>query len=144
MSNATIGLGTQMQIGDGENPEVFTKIAEVLSINAFSLTTESVDVTNMDSLDKYMEFIPGLRDSGEVSFDINYDFAEATHGVDGILKDFNGTETKKRNFKIVFPDAMVTTWSFTGFLTGFTINDPTDAAITASITIKVTSRPVFV
>jgi len=145
-SKAIIGLGTQLQIGDGQPSEAFTTIAEVLSVTAFSLSTDAVDVTNMDSPDKYKEFIPGLRDGGEISFDINYIFDEATHlvGDSGILKDFNDTETKKRNFKIIFPDTAVTTWEFTGIITGFTNNSPTDAAITASITIKVTSKPVFV
>jgi len=145
MSEAIIGLGTQMQIGDGAMSENFVTIAEVLSISALSLSTDAVDVTNMDSVDKFMEFIPGLRDGGEVSFDLNYDFAEATHGVgaNGVLGDFNNAETIKRGFKIIFPTGTSTTWSFTGFITGFTLNDPTDAAITASITIKVTSKPVF-
>lgn len=144
MSQAIIGLKTQMQIEDSSNPGTYLTIAEVLTITALSLSTESVDVTNMDSPDKFMEFIPGLRDSGEVSFDINYIFDEATHGSStGILQDFVDVETTVRNFKIIFPDVGSTTWSFAGFVTGFTLNDPVDAAVTASITIKVTGKPTF-
>lgn len=144
MSQAIIGLKTQMQIEDSSNLETFLTIAEVLSITALSLSTESVDVTNMDSPDKFMEFIPGLRDSGEVSFDINYIFGNATHGSStGILQDFENVETTARNWKIVFPDVGATTWSFAGFVTGFTLNDPVDTTVTASITIKVTGKPTF-
>jgi len=144
MSEAILGLKTQMQIEDSSNPGTFLTIAEVLSITALSLSTESVDVTNMDSPDKYMEFIPGLRDSGELSFDINYIFGNATHGSStGILQDFENVETTVRNFKIIFPDVGATTWSFAGFVTGFTLNDPVDTAVTASITIKVTGKPTF-
>lgn len=144
MSEAILGIKTQMQIEDSGNLGSFLTIAEVLSITALSLSTESVDVTNMDSPDNFMEFIPGLRDSGEVSFDINYIFGNATHGSSiGILQDFEDVETTVRNWKIVFPDVGTTTWSFAGFVTGFTLTDPVDTTVTASITIKVTGKATF-
>jgi len=144
MSDSILGIGTQLQLGDGEGPEVFTTVAEVQSINGPSLSTNAVEVTNMDSPDKYMEFIPGLRDAGEISFEINYLFDNATHGKDtGILQDFDDAETKVRNWKIIFPDTGSTTWDFSGFVTEFTMNDPVEDKITASLTIKITGKPVL-
>lgn len=145
MTNAIIGIGTKLQLGDGVSPtEAFTTVAEVLSITGPSLSTASIDATSMDSTGKFMEFIPGLRDAGELSFDIQYIFNNATHGIlTGILQDFNNNETKTRNWKILFPDTGVTTWNLAGFVTEFTLNDPVEDKVTATMTIKLTGKPTL-
>ena len=139
MSNAIIGSKTQMQIDVGGT---LTTIAEVLTITALSLTTESISKTSMDSTDHFMDYIPGFRDGGEVSFDVNYIFDAVTHDGDtGLLQDFADLETSVRDWRIIFPEGSI--WEFSGFVSGFTLNDPVEAVITASITIKVTGKPEF-
>ena len=88
--NALLGIGSALQRGDGASPEVFTTIAEILSIGGPSLTAGTVDATSMESLDRYAEFIAGLKDGGEVSFTIAFIPTEPTHRVTtGFLADFN-------------------------------------------------------
>lgn len=129
------GRGTALQRGDGATPEVFTTIANVTSINPPSMERETIDVTAHDSEDGWMEFVGGLKDGGEVSADVNYDPSE--HDV--LVADFD--DENPRNYRIVFPDADATTWSFQAILTGFEPEAPYDDKLAASLTWKVTGRP---
>ena len=78
MSDAFIGHGTLLQRGDGGDPETFTTVAEVLNISGPSLSRDTIDVTTMDSPDEWIEFIAGLNDVGEITFDLVYDSVYAT------------------------------------------------------------------
>ena len=92
MTNAIIGHSTQFKIEDSPGAGTYTKIAEVSSINGPSFSMDTVDATNMDSTNRWREFIAGLKDGGEVSFDVNWDPAAATHSITtGLLQDFNSS-----------------------------------------------------
>jgi hypothetical protein len=62
----------------GSSP-TFTEIANVTSISGPSISRNVYDVTAHDSTDSYMEFIGGLKDGGELSFDLNWDPGDQTH-----------------------------------------------------------------
>jgi len=144
MTDAIIGHGTEMKMEDTPSSGTYTKIAEVQSINGLSLSMDTVDVTNMDSTNQWREYIAGLRDAGEVTFDVNWNMTAATHGIStGLLRDFNASSTTTRNWQIIWPDTGATTWSFSGITTGFSISDPFDGTVTASITIKLTGAPTL-
>jgi predicted secreted protein len=144
MTSAIIGHGTALKLEDSPGAGTYTTIAEVQSINGLNLSLDSIDVTNMDSSNQWREFIAGLRDAGEISFDINWFMTGATHGVSaGLLQDFNSSSTTTRLWQIIWPDTGSTTWSFSGFVTGFSVSDPFDGAVTASITIKLTGAPTL-
>jgi predicted secreted protein len=144
MTDAIIGHGTAMQLEDSPGAGTYTTIAEVLAINGLSLGADTVEVTNMDSTNKFREYIGGLRDGGEVSFDINWIIGNSTHDVTtGVAQDWNDSEHTTRNFKVIWPDAGATVWTFSGIFTNFGIGDPFDGAMTASVTIKVTGQPTF-
>lgn len=80
-----------------------------------------------------MEFLGGLKDPGEVSFDVNYDPSEH----DKLVDDFE--EDNPVNYEVAFPDGTV--WAFGAILTGFEPEAPYDDKLTASLTLKVTSKP---
>jgi predicted secreted protein len=77
-TGAKLAQGTQLQAGDGASPEVFTTIAEILSIGGPSMSFGEVDVTNMDSTGSFREFIGGLGDAGKIEFTANYIVTHAT------------------------------------------------------------------
>jgi predicted secreted protein len=142
-TQAIFALGTLLKIGDGGGPETFTTIAEVMSISGPGLTSDTIDVTSHSSTGGFREFIMGLSDGGEVTFTINYNPTQATHNATtGLLRDY--INRTRRNFKIVFPDGSSTTWSFTGVVTGFSMSAPTDAQLSADVTIKVSGAPTLV
>ncbi|GHJ01617.1 hypothetical protein TPA0906_34820 [Streptomyces olivaceus] len=131
------GFGVQLKRGDGAEPEVFTKIADVTSLNPPNISRETIDVTSHDSPNAYMEFLGGLKDPGEVSADINYQ--PDKH--DLLVADFEDTEP--RNYQIVFPDEDATTWAFPAILTGFEPETPYDDKASASLTWKVSGKPTI-
>lgn len=137
MTDATIGYGAKFGIGDGADPEVFTDVAEVTNITPPSDSVDVIDATHMASPNKTREFIEGLIDPGECSFDMN--FIPGGTG-DTAIQALRGSGTN--NFQITFPaigsDPAVT-WQFAGILTGYEPDAPMDDKMTATVTIKVTS-----
>src|SRR4051794_4304177 len=88
------GFGTILKRGDGEEPEVFTAIANLTTVEDGGRTRNTIDVTAHDSPNQYMEFVGGLIDPGEVTVDINYD--PAVHDV--LESDLEDTDP--RNYQI--------------------------------------------
>ena len=70
MTSAVLGKLSTLQLGDGASPQVYTTIAEVLSVSPIGSTNPEVDVTNLDSTAK--EYIPGLADGNTVEFEVNW------------------------------------------------------------------------
>lgn len=140
MANAIIGMGTLLKRGDGASPEVFTMIAEVVNITGPSFSRATVDVTNMDSANNYRDFMPGLLDGGEISFELNFIPSDTTQ------KSIYNTDMSSStavNYQIVFPDSGTTTWSFAGLVTSFDITNPMDEKVTANMTIKIVGQTTF-
>lgn len=135
-------LGTLLKQGDGGSPETFTTIAQVRDISGPGLSQEAVEVTHHSSTDGWREYVGGLFDGGEISFEIVYDPAEGTHDAStGLLKDM--TDRTVRNFELVFPDTGSTTWTFAALVTGFEPGAPVDGALTASVTLKLSGQPTL-
>ena len=89
-SGALHAHATLIGKGDSGSPEMFTTIAEVGSITGPTLTRDIIDVTNQDSAGAYREFIGGLIDPGELSFDINYIPTDATQdATTGIINEWH-------------------------------------------------------
>lgn len=135
-------FGTLLKIGDGATPENFTTIAEVTNISGPSLSLEPIEITSHSSPGGWKEFIGGLLDAGEVTFDINYEPTEATHNATtGLIADM--VDRTLRNFQLVFPDTGNTTWSFMALVTGFEPSEPVEDKLTASVTLKLTGQPTL-
>lgn len=131
------GYGTLLKRGDGAEPEVFTAIANATNITAPGLARNTIDVSAHDSPNKYMEFVGGMIDPGEVSIDVNYD--PTSH--DMLVADLEDEDP--RNYQLVFPDTAGTTWSFAAVLTGFEATAPYDDKLTATLTYKVSGKPTI-
>jgi predicted secreted protein len=114
-------------------------IAELTNIGSPKLTAGEIDVTSMDSADGYKEFIQGLRDGGEVGIEGNF-ISSDTNGQIGLVADFNAGTVQA--FVITFPDG--TTWTFSGFVKGFELNDAeVEGKLGFKASIKVTGKPVL-
>lgn len=130
-------FGTQLKRGNGASPETFTALANCTGITPPGISRETIDVTAHDSSTAFMEFLGGLKDGGEFSTDVNYNPGQH----DFLLADLD--DTAPRNYKIVFPDQLNTTWSFTGILTGYEPDAPYDDKLSATLTWKVSGKPTF-
>jgi predicted secreted protein len=134
-------FGTQFKRATSLVPgNVFETIANVTSIGGPERTRETIDVTSHDSPGQWMEFIGGLKDGGEISLEVNYDPAEATHDLDD---DFD--DTAARNYQIVILPGTDDeyTWSIKGVMTNVGDEFPYDDKMARSITVKVTGKPTL-
>ena len=143
MSGAKSGFGTLLKMGDGADPEVFTTIAEVKDIGGPSYETGTHDVTNQSSPGAVREFISGLIDAGEVTFDVNWMPGNATHDdATGLLAAQLDRELK--SFRLVWPQFTPNEQcAFEALVTGFETNSPVDDPLSASVTLKVSGLPVW-
>ena len=119
--------------------EIFTTVAEVTDISGPSLDLNMIEVSHMESPDANREFVPGLKDPGSVSIDLN--FLPANLNQQGFLNDY--VNRTKRNFQIVWPNTEATTWQFSGYVINFEPSTSVDDKLSASAEIKVTGSPNF-
>ena len=113
--------------------------AQVTNISGPGLSLDTQDVTSHDSAGAWEEVVGTILRSGEVTLDIVYDPANATHkyAAGGLLYDL--VSRAAIPLSLVFPGAV--TWSFNALVTGFEPSAPVDGALTASVTLKLTGAP---
>ena len=117
---------------------------QVTNISGPGLSLDTVDVTSHDSTGAWEEVVGTILRSGEVTMDIVYDPADATHAnvADGLLADLVA-RTLITTFHLVFSDVGVTEWDFNAFVTGFEPSAPVDGALTASVKFKLSGQPTL-
>lgn len=133
-TNAIAGVGAQFKRGDGASNETFTAVAEVNSIDGPTMTRGTIDVTSLDSVGGYREFIGGFRDAGEVTLNMNF----TRDGYDDMKDDFESDST--RNYQIVMPDAGNTTFEFAALVNAVPMSVTPDDKITATVTLKISGQ----
>ena len=135
MTSAIAGFGIQLKIGT-------VAIAELQDVSGPSLSLETIEVTSHSSVEGWKEYIAGLLDAGEISFDINYVPTNATHknAAGGLI--YILAQRAVQAFSLVFPDT--TTWTFNAFVTAFEPSAPVADKLSASVTLKLTGKPTLV
>jgi len=116
-------------------------ILELTSISGPSESMDPIDVTSHDSDDGFKEFIAGLHDGGEISFEGMCIVGDSTGQV-AMHDDFQATTIKA--WEIRFPTyASAPKIAGNGFITAFSWAFPHDGPITISGTIKITGKPTY-
>ncbi len=134
-SAALLGYGSVFEIEDDNSPGLFVPMAEVISITPPSAKLDQIDVTHMTSPSRRREFISGLIDSGEASFDMNFVPGSTADDRLFALLTLPVGVSRSRNLRISYPNGV--TWSFTGELTGYEPTVPVGDKMTAKVTFKV-------
>lgn len=131
MTDAQIGYGTKYRImDDGSTPEFF-EVAEVITVTPGEATADRVDSTHMQSPNRRREYISGLIDSGEASFEINWVPGSET---DEFIRDlFESGEV--RDHQIELPNGVTVTYEAS--IIGYSKAIPLDDRMTATITVAV-------
>jgi len=132
-SEAISGVGTKFYRWSSTSTE-WEAVAEVTSIGGPGMTRESIEVTSLDSVDGYKEFIGGLRDGGSVSLSMN--FTRASYAL--MKADFE--DNTRQNYKIVLPDAEETTLEFEGLVMEVPLKVDTGDKITSDVNIKISGK----
>lgn len=131
------GLGTTLKIGADVSA---VTVAELTEISGLELSADTIDVTALDSVGGYREFIAGFKDAGEV-------------GISGFLNPASGKGQKELHalfesgatsqFSIDFPAATKAKWEFSGVVTGFSTSTGVEDPISFEATIKVSGQPTL-
>lgn len=131
-TEAQIGLGTEFWLENDAGTPVLTKLGEILSVTPPNPQTARVEATHMGSLNRRREYISGLIDDGEGTFEMNY----VPGSVTDLLIQAAQLSGAQRGYKIVIPDG-VDTWEITGdcIVTGYERNIPIDDRMTATLTV---------
>ena len=70
---ASIGHSNLFQIlNTAVSPTAWTTVAEVGNITPPSFARDAQDATHTESTEGWREFIPGLKDGGEISVELNF------------------------------------------------------------------------
>lgn len=138
MTGAVSSHRVQLQAGDGASPEVFNRICEILNFNGPSETAPQIDVTSLCS--DAREYIGGLKDGGEVGFDLN--FVPGDPMQYQLRDDLNNGTV--RNYQIVIEGASpTTTIGFAAIVTAFSLTGAVDQAVQASASLKITGQVTY-
>lgn len=138
VTKAKSSKGIKLQRGDGGGTEVFTTIAEVTNVKGPSEKAGQLDATSFDSTS--MEFIAGLADSGEITFDLNFVGSDAQQ--QGLRTDLRAGTL--RNFKLILADHATTptTISFAAIVTAAPeISASVNAVVKSSCSVKISGTP---
>lgn len=136
ISQAMLGYATvfnlESSVSPADCPPTMIPIAEVRNISAPKQKTDTVDVTHNQSPGRRREFIAGLIDPGDTSFECN--FVPGTASMQLIETWLSTGNVADCN--IIFPNLVA--WTFQGIVVGYDVKAETAAALTATVTMKVT------
>ena len=135
MTQAIRSHGYTLYMGDGETPEVFTKVPEVGDITSPSGERDEINVTSHDSDAK--EFLLGLADYGTCAFPMNFVPGNAVHAaIIAAAQDDDAI-----NWKITDSTSAPTLeLAFAARVKGVPMNFPVDDAVKVDVTLRVTGE----
>lgn len=134
MTQAAIGYGSLFKVRTSTGPDVYTTMGEQASVTPPGVSVDSIDATHELSPNAWREFIPGLKDGGEISADLHYVPVGTTEAA---LYGMVGTTQVCRN---VFPSGAYVDYS--AFITSMEPDTPIDDKMVMSMTWKLTGEPV--
>lgn len=139
-SEAMLGHGSRFLMASGSSPDLYVDFGEVFNITPPSFTQDQIDVTHMQSENRIREFIDGLVDPGEASFEMNYIPGSDSDNVLLALLQLPIGTSRRRSCRIIYPNDFLDT--FDANLQTYEPTVPTDDKMTATVTFKVTGQPV--
>lgn len=113
-------------------------VAKLLNIDPPEMSRDDIDVTDHDSPDSFREWIPGLKDGGEVPIEGHLIPTNETQK--GLLAALDVDEPEA--WTIEFPTVPKLYVVFSGYVHNYKVGSaPVDGVMTFSCTIKVTGKP---
>ena len=138
MTTARIGYGTKYSVWDATlTTPALVEIAEVINVTPGAATADRIDATHMQSPGRRREYIAGLIDTGEASFEINWVPGNET---DELLRALMASGETVQH-QIEFPNGV--TVSYDAAITGYEKEIPVDDRMTATITVAVSGEETW-
>ncbi len=135
----SIGHGTQIQRSDDRTSGgVFASVGVVYDVEPPGTQRDAVEKTSMASAERWREYMSGLKDAGELNFQMTFDPDDASVTAMETDLNFDGPGF----YKIIFPDA--DEWGFSALLTLFQPTVPVGDAMLADVTFKLSGKPGWI
>lgn len=134
-TNVIKSQGVTIAKGDAASPEVFTSIADVMSIGGPTSVNNEIDVTSLSDTAK--AFISALVDNGEVSIGMGFVPTNATQ--QAIFTDLAAGSTNEANYRITFTDSPASTFTFSAWVRDAAVGVSVDDKVSLDATLRVTS-----
>ena len=119
-----------------------TTVGGLTSIGGIARSSETIDVTTLDSDGGYREFIPGFKSGGEVSLEGFLYLGSSGLDNGQQLMDDLFESGDRADFVITFPKNTAS-WSFGGIVTSFETSVALEDAISFTAQITVSGKPVL-
>jgi hypothetical protein len=112
------------------------------------MTRGDVDVSDHDSTSGYREFLPGLTDAGDITFQIGFDPNNIDHtqgAGTGLLGDFafnDGCDLS--GFEIELNSCgSAAKWTFEGYVNSWSGSYPVEGELLADLGVKISGVPTL-
>lgn len=109
-------------------------IGEINSIDGPTKSRETIEVTRLEDVDGYRQYIAGLREPGTVTLNMNF----TRENYDLLNADFESDTIQ--TYAIELPDEDETVFTFNGFVTELPISIPIGDKITCDVTIQISGK----
>lgn len=129
-----VAMGTTLKKGT-------TVIANLTSIDGVSVSSDTIETTNLSTDGGYRTFVTSLKDAGEVSISGHFEYDDHNQ----LLTDFESGATDV--YTIEFPDTGVTNgtqWTFSAVITAFGTSVELEDLISFEATLKVSGKPSLI
>ncbi len=115
-------------------------IVELTNIGEFGVTRDDVDVTSHDSSNNAYEYLPGMKNGGELSIAGNLISSDASGQMAAITACLTGT---KATGTITLPNTAASTWAATMHCKSYKINPDLKGALKISFVFKISGQPTW-
>jgi len=130
--------GTTLWVGNGASPEIFSKLGKVKGISGPGYASKFITVTTQDSAGYADEVAAVGYDSGDVSFPVNWDPADATHApATGLISQLTALAKKNFQLRIGPADTLKTRANFAAFVSTHPLAFPVDNVMEANVALKI-------
>src|SRR6185503_20498809 len=130
-TNATTSQGSKLEVSVSSS---FHEIIQIVGWTGPSIVTDMADITNLGSPTAFKEWLPILKDGGNVSFDMFYIPADTYHAY---LRTANINGTLEA-FKMTFVTSPAATISFSTYVTKFENKVQKGSPLMIGVELKVT------
>jgi predicted secreted protein len=143
-TQAKLGKGTLLKVGDAGSPETFTTIPEILEISGTpGGTPDEVDVTNHDTTGYWRETLSGLITAKTLTVRANWNKAGSSGNTALMALQTQMEAGTTKNFQIVLPTTAAQTVTFASRVMDWQVLTPIEGQMTCEFTLKSTGSPTW-
>jgi len=133
------GAGSTLKYSIGTATAATAALAQITNIGLPAISVDDIDISTMDSVEKWRSFIPGMKDGGDLPMDCMFEKVNAS-----TIMSIVGVPA---TWQIQVNDAVAPTsgtkFNFSGYLKSMGGAIPFNDKVTQTLTIKVSGKPLI-